>query len=557
MSMYAFKEETITALGDAVRSKVGETRPITINNITISNLTMENIAIDDLKLDGSHYRYYYMTDIELPESEYYLLNTSGFNGPTNSSSLTLKFTSATTNTSAYLNVYPGATGTQKMMRYNIGQRPLLTIYLSIRKEDYENGLRASIESAIITAHDSNGTQLEWTTTEKNTMTVAQMADKIAALPPAPTESELIITGDCQYKFASNGWNWVIEKYGDVIKTENITNCTNMFLGCSELTEIPFEINLKQNHSNPISLSYMFSNCSKLKSTPAIDYGTPKTYSKVDSMFSSCSELTSIGKLSGFYSTDTGSIFANCYKLRELPVIENWNYERLHSYSSSGMKAMFQCCYSLRSIPTEFLKELYHPSTSYYYANTYQTFKWCHVLDEIVGLRGSTGTCTSNMFGDCFHYCYRLKRIIFDTQPGGVVYQHNWKNQIIDLTYSCGHVNDRLSTDTTNNWATKKELGITSYNSGITDDKRVYNDETYQALKNDPDWFAMTRDYSRYNKISAVETINSLPDCSASGGTNTIKFNGDAGSRTDGGAINTMTDTEIAVAAAKGWTVTFI
>jgi hypothetical protein len=102
--------------------------------------------------------------------------------------------------------------------------------------------------------------------------------------------------------------------------------------------------------------------------------------------------------------------------------------------------------------------------------------------------------------------------------------------------------------------------ITTYNSGITADKEVKDDATYQALKNDPDWFSIKVEYSRYNHDSAVETINSLPDTSAylatAGGTNTIKFKGASGSKTDGGAINTLTEAEIAVAAAKGWTVTF-
>ena len=81
------------------------------------------------------------------------------------------------------------------------------------------------------------------------------------------------------------------------------------------------------------------------------------------------------------------------------------------------------------------------------------------------------------------------------------------------------------------------------------------------LKNDPDWFTCNVAYSRYNHDSAVATINSLPDTSAylatAGGTNTIKFKGAAGEKTDGGAINTLTAEEIAVAAAKGWTVTLV
>ena len=66
--------------------------------------------------------------------------------------------------------------------------------------------------------------------------------------------------------------------------------------------------------------------------------------------------------------------------------------------------------------------------------------------------------------------------------------------------------------------------------------------------------------SVYNHDSAVETINSLPDTSAylaeKGGTNTIRFKSDQGANTEGGAIGNLTAEEIAVAAAKGWTVAF-
>ena len=98
---------------------------------------------------------------------------------------------------------------------------------------------------------------------------------------------------------------------------------------------------------------------------------------------------------------------------------------------------------------------------------------------------------------------------------------------------------------------------------FTIDKCIYNDETYQALKDDPDNYVAGYSnenphyYSRYDKASAIRTINSLPDVSASGGTNTIKFKGEAGLRTDGGAINTMTEEEIIVATSKGWTVSFV
>ena len=95
--------------------------------------------------------------------------------------------------------------------------------------------------------------------------------------------------------------------------------------------------------------------------------------------------------------------------------------------------------------------------------------------------------------------------------------------------------------------------ILDYNSGITADKEVKDAATYQALKNDADWWSKDINYSRYNHTSAVNTINSLPITTGTG--NTIKFKGACGALTDGGAINTLTEEEIAVAAAKGWTIT--
>ena len=164
---------------------------------------------------------------------------------------------------------------------------------------------------------------------------------------------------------------------------------------------------------------------------------------------------------------------------------------------------------------------------------------CYVLDEITNLAvNATLTYTSNVFESTVHMCYRLKNFTFEA--GKTV---DWKNQTIDLTRVGYGLNDdyALSAD-------------------ISTSKKVYDDATYQALKDDPDWYAFSVAYSRYNHDSAVATINSLPDTSAylaaNGGTNTIKFKGAAGSATDGGAINTLTEEEIAVATAKGWTCSF-
>ena len=182
-----------------------------------------------------------------------------------------------------------------------------------------------------------------------------------------------------------------------------------------------------------------------------------------------------------------------------------------------------------------------------YSNTYfaSGFFSCVVLDELVNLPiPYTATYTWNFLNYSFSNCQRLKHLTFEINEDGTPKVVQWKNQTIDLSERIGYA--------------LRKGNMLNYNSGITADKEVKDDATYQALKDDPDWFTLLPAYSRYNHDSAVETINSLPDTSAylatAGGTNTIKFQGACGSLTDGGAINTLTEEEIAVAAAKGWTV---
>ena len=69
----------------------------------------------------------------------------------------------------------------------------------------------------------------------------------ATLPPEAFN----IKGDCNYRFANNGWNWFINNYGSQVTTNNITNCEGMFLESDSLTAIPFSINTHpQRFSSP-------------------------------------------------------------------------------------------------------------------------------------------------------------------------------------------------------------------------------------------------------------------------------------------------------------------
>ena len=338
------------------------------------------------------------------------------------------------------------------------------------------------------------------------------------------EKAFLITTDCRYRFANSGWDWFIENYGDRVTTSNINNCNHMFNEC-KVERIPFIINLVVGGSGA-DLSYMFYN-SSIKEPPKIK-GTPYELSQM---------------------------FSYCTLLRELPenYFDDFDWSSISGSTSayqSSMNEMFSGCYSLRYVPIHKIKSnpVIYSTRSYLYSG----FSNCHCLDEIKDLPlPFTGAWTSNAFdsgpyGGCFLYTSRLKSATFALNEGQPCVM-NWKNQTIDLSQRVGY-------------AVLRE-DFLNYNSGITADKEVKDDATYQALKNDPDWFTCKVEYSRYNHDSAVETINSLPDTSAylaaNGGTNTITFKGAAGSATDGGAINTLTEAEIAVAAAKGWTVSLV
>lgn len=357
-------------------------------------------------------------------------------------------------------------------------------------------------------------------------TPEQMAQEIRDLTPGPSEEELILTGECQNKFSYNNWNWFIEKYGDKIKTKDITIVDGMFCNCNNLHEIPFKIN-----------------CSQITS--------------FKDMYNGCVYLTKIPELSlSTLSSDVNFeyMFNRCCMMREVPEwlndILEYNFFNNRGNHFGYFARIFSNCYSLRNIPEQIMKYIGQkdPQKAHYYTSYYQSWhSSLTCLDELNNVYCEPSELTSETMSSLFSSLSRVKNITFATDENGAPYIRKWKNQQIDLHRDIG--------------LSYSKTYILNYNSGITTDKEVVDDETYQALKNDPDWFTQKIEYSRYNHDSAVRTINSLPDTSeylaTTGGTNAIKFKGESGSKTDGGAINTLTEEEIAVATAKGWTVSFI
>lgn len=328
---------------------------------------------------------------------------------------------------------------------------------------------------------------------------------------------IVLRQNCPYYCAGPISSNFIKLFGSKITTKDLYDINHLFYN-STLTNIPFELNMAGGRDFQIA-----------------------------NLFEGAKELEILPIMNNFYPSNTQYMFKNCFRLRTIPetVFNNWNYNHLHDNSWALIDSMFQNCYSLRNIPESFLKNIYTKGDMTVCCLTNNGFLSCYCLDEIRGINFNPGVnIDSNVCRAAFWQCSRVKDIIFDCNEDGSPKTINIKSQTIDLVDHVGY--------------TSSSKMILDYNSGITADKEVKDDATYQALKNDPDWWTQNIAYSRYNHDSAVRTINSLPDASAyitaNGGTNTIKFKGAAGSKTDGGAINTLTEAEIAVATAKGWTV---
>jgi hypothetical protein len=362
--------------------------------------------------------------------------------------------------------------------------------------------------------------------------VNDMATRISAIETGGDEipeEAFLISGKCNYRFYLDNWTWFLNKYMDKMRFENVTDLTSCFWSCSTLEKAPSTIHVK----DCTDFVNMFTGCSVMKTYPTIT-GTIKLTKDLDfgNMFNNC-----------YYLSELDNLFEDPTALDVLgSVLPTSTYAYYTPFRFYSMR-------SLRKIPAWWYKFRLNPSATYFPAPSmtiyYNTCYYCYVLDEIINIPvwHCTVAQTSNMFNSTFNSAGRLKHVTFEQTDA----KPKWKAQTIDLSSFVGYTGSSTS--------------ITGYGSGITNSKEVKDDATYQALKNDPDWFTTNIAYSRYNHDSAVETINSLPDTSeylaTAGGTNTIKFKKASGSKTDGGAIETLTAEEIAVAAAKGWTVTLV
>ena len=297
----------------------------------------------------------------------------------------------------------------------------------------------------------------------------------------------------------------------------LTNMERMFYNTT-FTEIPITIYYAQKGFTAMS---MFSG-SKVKKAPLF-----RPARSIDP--NNLEIFRNLWKL--FYSTE----------LEEIP--EDWldwdewrNWKTENPNADFLMYQMFSRCYYLKSIPQAFL-DLFDLAWPFGYDLVFES---CERLNKIENM-GYKVRKESSVTGpkDIVKYCMSLSKFTFKNNGPTA-----WDTSNLDLSY-CGWGGHGNSLD--------------YWNRGFTRETEVTDDATYQALKN-TDYWTTNKLYSRYNHTSMVETINSLPEIIKIGSespVNTIKFGATQGDSTDEGGASNLTEEEIAVASAKGWTVSII
>ena len=303
---------------------------------------------------------------------------------------------------------------------------------------------------------------------------------------------------------------------------------------------------------------------------------------IEGMFNGCTNLLHIPNISlkDINANRSTNIFSSCYKLQNG---ELEKFFRNVEFSNTFQNCPFRNCYSITNLDLSVI-DVKSPKMM---EDDY--FSYDRLVDSLYNLRSLkfpsklTGTLTSSSFGlRTISGLHMLSSLTFNTNEDGTPFKVKMKNQSFNLTgenyynYTGYFTNysdyDEIKKGTNPPDPTHNVFYNITSSSDLTVDKIR---EEYARVKGFDDWHAYysssityngksvlaARLVSRFNHDSIVGFINTLPDTSeylaTEGGTNTIKLNQFQGDLTDGGGVSNLTEAEIAVATAKGWTISIV
>lgn len=208
-------------------------------------------------------------------------------------------------------------------------------------------------------------------------------------------------------------------------------------------------------------------------------------------------------------------------------------------NGSGLRFVPKCFYTWMPHNETYTGSFSGSSQNNPYAST---FAYCHAIEEVLNMPVWPNiTLTSMTSGFILDKgaCYRLRRFTFETKPDGTPYEcPKWSNLTLYITKNYGY---------------SPNTSGSGYGKGFVATDVISTDEQYEQRKDLDDRCPQKAEYSDYGHDSALETIKSLPIVQKC----TLTLEGAQGSKTPQGAVNTLTEAEIAIATEKNWTVTFV
>ena len=278
----------------------------------------------------------------------------------------------------------------------------------------------------------------------------------------------------------------------------VTTMQSMFYGCSSLTSIPL-----LDASKVTNTQYMFYSCSSLTSIPLLN---TSNVTSMQNMFENCSSLTSIPQLDTSNVTSMTSMFEGCSSLTYIPLLD--------TSKVTNMSYMFNSCSSLTSIPLLNTGNV---------TSMNDMFISCSSLTSIPSLDTSKVTTMSEMFNGCSSLTSipqldtikvkNMSRMVFGCSSLTSISLLDTSN-VTDMSYFFGYGN----------------MNKLTYLGGF---KNLSISVASYFLDNCPN----------LTVESLMNVINNLATVSGK----TLKF----GSTN----LNKLTAEQIAIATAKGWTLT--
>lgn len=365
---------------------------------------------------------------------------------------------------------------------------------------------------------------------------------------------------CCYNLKKCGvFKWDISHWGNT-STRAIT-FDNMFNGCQSLDIIDLS-NWDTSQLKVSTIYSMFASCYSAKKIKIDNWITTNwTITRLDGVFNSCYSLLDLNlsnwNLSNCIITRTDNMFSSCYKIRDLSFLEGWD---VSNWRVTQINGMFNACRKITSLNLNNwdTSEWSVTRIDYLFSNcnnlrnlqvgSWDTSNWavtnisyllpsCYLLKEFTGFNWDTSNWPVTTFNQMFYWCCSLKEINFT----------KWNTSKFDIqnvsaTYFSGYCYSMEKFDLSNlDFANITTVSNTGNNSSAGMFYCAYSLKEAKLPQNYKGYLYLNHS-NCMDKEHIIFLLNQLKQTSTA-----IAIN-------IGAQRTKLTATDIAIATAKGYTV---